>query len=76
MSLPLREKMEEKMKQYVLKADSKEGLVYYMNVIMFTGQKEYAKVYSDLAEAEKDMEHFKVMMSRISGTGNFEIVEK
>ena len=63
------------MKKYILKANSKEGLIYYMNVIMFTGQKEYAQVYSDLAEAEKDMEHFKLMVGRINGVGDFEIVE-
>lgn len=63
-------------KQYVLKANSNEGIIYYMNVMMFTGQKEYAQEYSNLADAEKDMEYFKVLVSRIKGVGEFEIVEK
>lgn len=61
--------------QYVLRANSNEGVIYYMNVIMVTGQKEYAKVYDNRAEAEKDLEHFKMMFSHTDNLRDFEIVE-
>lgn len=61
--------------KYMLKANSNEGVIYYMNVIMVTGQKEYAKTYDNRAEAEKDLEHFKLMFSHTDNLRDFEIVE-
>lgn len=63
-------------KQYMLRANSDEGIIYYMNVIMVTSQKEYAKVYEDLDEAKKDLEHFKMMFSHASNIHDYEIIEK
>lgn len=63
------------MKKYILKANSNEGVIYYMNVIMVTAQKEYAMVYDNLADAEKDLEHFKMMFTHSDNLRDFEIVE-
>lgn len=48
-------------KGYVLKANTKEGPVYYMNAIMITEQKECAEVFPNREEAEDKMGHFKRM---------------
>lgn len=63
-------------KKYILRANSNEGIIYYMNVIMVTGQKEHAKVYDDLDEAKKDLEHFKLMFTHSDSLSDFEIVEQ
>ena len=65
------------MKKYILKANSNEVVIYYMNVIMVTGQVEHAKKYSEseLDEAKKDLEHFKMMFTRSDSIRDFEIVE-
>lgn len=61
--------------KYILKANSNQGIIYYMNAIMVTGQKEYALVYDNRADAEKDLEHFKLMFTRSDNLRDFEIVE-
>ncbi len=48
-------------KGYVLKANTKEGPTYYMNVIMVTGNKECAEVFPNREDAEDKMGHFKRM---------------
>ena len=48
-------------KGYVLKADTQEGVVYYMNVIMITEQKECAEVFPNKEEAKGRSEYFKAM---------------
>ena len=48
-------------KGYILKADTKNGIVYYMNVICLTEQKECAEVFPNYEEAEDNMGHFKAM---------------
>lgn len=48
-------------KGYVLKANTKEGPIYYMNVICITEQKECAEVFPNREEAEDKMGHFKAM---------------
>ena len=48
-------------KGYVLKANTKEGPIYYMNVICITEQKECAEVFPNIEEAEDKMGHFKCM---------------
>lgn len=48
-------------KGYVLKANTKEGPVYYMNAIMITEQKECAEVFPNREEAEDKMGYFKRM---------------
>lgn len=63
-------------KKYILRANSNEGIIYYMNVIMVTGQKEHAKVYDDLDETKKDLEHFKLMFTHSDSLRDFEIVEQ
>lgn len=48
-------------KGYVLKANTKEGPVYFMNIICITEQKECAEVFPNREEAEDKMGHFKAM---------------
>lgn len=48
-------------KGYILKANTKEGPTYYMNVIMVTDNKECAEVFPNREEAEDKMGHFKRM---------------
>lgn len=46
---------------YVLKADTTEGVVYYMNFIMTTSQKESAQVFKTKKEAEDNKDRFKYL---------------
>lgn len=46
---------------YVLKATTKEGDYYYMNIICVTESARDAMRYADESSAQKDMEHFKNM---------------
>lgn len=48
-------------KGYVLKANTKHGTTYYMNVMMITDDKECAEVFPNREEAEDKMGHFKRM---------------
>lgn len=47
--------------KYVLRADTKEGTEYYMNIICTTQDAKDAMQYATKDEAQKDMEHFKNM---------------
>ena len=49
------------MSKYVLRADTKSGPTYYMNMICITDQKECAEVFPNKEEAEDKMGHFKAM---------------
>ena len=46
---------------YVLKADTTEGVVYYMNFIMTTSQKESAQTFKTKKEAEDNKDRFKYL---------------
>lgn len=48
-------------KGYVLKALTKEGPTYYMDIIMITDDIECAEVFPTKEEAESKVEHFKRM---------------
>jgi hypothetical protein len=45
----------------VLRANTKEGPVYFMNIICITEQKECAEVFPNREEAEDKMGYFKRM---------------
>lgn len=62
-------------KKWILKADSNEGIIYYMNCIMVTSQKEHALVFNDYSEALKELEHFKMMFTHSDNLHDFEIIE-
>lgn len=47
--------------KYVLKASTKDGDYYYMNIICVTEEARDAMHYADKSSAQKDMEHFKNM---------------
>ena len=49
------------MKKYVLKANYKGEILYYMNVICVTEQIECAEEFETISDAEKNIEHFKKM---------------
>lgn len=44
---------------FVIKALTKEGPMYYMNIICMTEQKECAEVFSTKEDAEAKVEYFK-----------------
>jgi len=44
---------------YVLKANTKEGVVFYMNIICITEQIECAETFETEEDAKKEMQHFK-----------------
>lgn len=46
---------------YVLKATTKDGDYYYMNIMCVTEDVKHAMCYADKSSAQKDMEHFKNM---------------
>lgn len=48
-------------KGYVLKANAYGGVVYYMNIICVTSQKECAEVFPTKKDAEARKQHFGLM---------------
>lgn len=47
--------------KYVLRANTKEGVYYYMNILCITQSVKNAMHYLDKESAKKDMGHFKNM---------------
>ena len=43
---------------YVLRANTNNGIYYYMNILCITQQEENAKHYASEEEAQKDAKHF------------------
>lgn len=60
---------------YVLKANTKEGIVYYMNCIMITEQVECAEHFPSYEDAEDCRGHFSRMFHYESPTIMIEKVE-
>lgn len=46
---------------YILKADTSEGTMYYMNIICVSEQVENAEQFESREQAEEQAEHFKNM---------------
>jgi len=44
---------------YVLKANTKQGEVFYMNIICITEQIESAETFETIEDAKKEIQHFK-----------------
>lgn len=65
------------MTKYVLKANTiSEGVIYYMNVICFTGDIEAAEEYDTIEAANKDKPYFENQLRNMSQTCDVRIVDK
>lgn len=50
--------------KYIIKADTEDGPLYYMNFMMTTSQKEYAWPFSSRQIAEAESVRFKYLYSK------------
>lgn len=50
--------------KYVIKADTEDGILYYMNFMMTTSLKEYAQPFKSRQEAEHESVRFKYLYSK------------
>lgn len=61
--------------KYVLKANSNNGVVYFVNALSVSNNEKDARRYDDYGEAVKDMEYFRTMFTRADNLRDFEILE-
>lgn len=50
--------------KYVIRADTKDGCLYYMNFMMTTSSKEHAQTFSSKKAAEQESPRFKYLYDK------------